>query len=66
MVSLMEVNKEQAMRTRLADAARSDGGERRAQAARMIPAGDLSRDLGKIGLAALGKRSKGFARFAGL
>src|SRR5207247_2308338 len=45
---------------------RCDDSERRAQAARLIPTGDLSRDLGKIGLATLGKRSEGFARLAGL
>src|SRR6266404_8919032 len=45
---------------------RCEDAERSAQAARLITTGDLSRDLGKIGLATLGKRSEGFARLARL
>src|SRR6266446_8147139 len=67
MVSPMEVNnRSEPCRQDLSTPPRCDDAGRRAQADRTTSSGDLSRDLGKIGLAALGKRGKGFARLAGL
>ena len=65
MVSPMEVNN----RSSLADkTCRPPPGAMTGSDARklLVSTGDLSRDLGEIGLATLGKRSEGFARLAGL
>src|SRR6478672_2127643 len=66
MASPMQVNTGASHAVRTCQPNRCGDAERRAQGARMTPTRDLSRDLGKIRLAALGKRSEGFPRLARL